>query len=53
MIPNGVLIPEHADPSDRDHTVVFIGRHDPRKGLPVAAARVAGDPPARPARGCA
>jgi phosphatidylinositol alpha-mannosyltransferase len=35
VIPNGVLIPEEADPADRDHTVVFIGRHDPRKGLPT------------------
>jgi len=35
VIPNGVLTPEHADPADRDHTVVFIGRHDPRKGLPT------------------
>ncbi|MGZ4333284.1 MAG: glycosyltransferase family 4 protein [Gaiellaceae bacterium] len=35
VIPNGVLIPETADPRHRDHTVVFIGRHDPRKGLPT------------------
>lgn len=35
VIPNGVLIPERADPADRDHAVVFIGRHDPRKGLPT------------------
>ena len=35
IIPNGVLIPDEADPADRDHTVVFIGRHDPRKGLPT------------------
>jgi phosphatidylinositol alpha-mannosyltransferase len=35
VIPNGVLIPEGADPTVRDHTVVFIGRHDQRKGLPV------------------
>jgi phosphatidyl-myo-inositol alpha-mannosyltransferase len=35
VIPNGVLIPEDADPADRDHTVVFVGRHDPRKGLPT------------------
>jgi phosphatidyl-myo-inositol alpha-mannosyltransferase len=35
VIPNGVLIPEQADPTNRDHTVVFIGRHDPRKGLPT------------------
>jgi phosphatidylinositol alpha-mannosyltransferase len=33
IIPNGVFIPDDADPADRDHTVVFIGRHDPRKGL--------------------
>ena len=35
VIPNGVLIPEHADPADRDNTIVFIGRHDQRKGLPT------------------
>jgi phosphatidylinositol alpha-mannosyltransferase len=35
VIPNGVLIPEGSDPADRDHTVVFIGRHDQRKGLSV------------------
>jgi phosphatidylinositol alpha-mannosyltransferase len=35
VIPNGVLIPEQADPADRDNTVVFIGRHDQRKGLPT------------------
>jgi phosphatidyl-myo-inositol alpha-mannosyltransferase len=35
VIPNGVLIPENADPADRDHSVVFIGRHDQRKGLPT------------------
>jgi phosphatidylinositol alpha-mannosyltransferase len=35
VIPNGVLIPEHADPTTRDHTVTFMGRHDPRKGLPT------------------
>jgi len=35
VIPNGVLIPEQADPTDRDNTVVFVGRHDHRKGLPV------------------
>ncbi len=35
VIPNGVLVPPAADPGDRDHTVVFIGRHDPRKGLSV------------------
>jgi phosphatidylinositol alpha-mannosyltransferase len=35
VIPNGVLIPDEADPANRDHTVVFVGRHDPRKGLPT------------------
>ena len=35
VIPNGVLVPPAADSGDRDHTVVFIGRHDSRKGLPV------------------
>jgi phosphatidyl-myo-inositol alpha-mannosyltransferase len=35
VIPNGVLIPPEADPGDREDTVVFIGRHDPRKGMPV------------------
>ena len=33
VIPNGVFTPDEANPADRDHTVVFIGRHDPRKGL--------------------
>ena len=35
VIPNGVLIPELADPGGRDHTVVFAGRQEPRKGLHV------------------
>jgi phosphatidyl-myo-inositol alpha-mannosyltransferase len=35
VIPNGVFIPEHAEPENRDHTVTFMGRHDPRKGLPT------------------
>jgi phosphatidyl-myo-inositol alpha-mannosyltransferase len=35
VIPNGVLIPEHAEPGGREHRVVFVGRHDPRKGMPV------------------
>ena len=34
-MPNGVLIPPEADPSAREHTVVFAGRHEPRKGLQV------------------
>lgn len=35
VIPNGVLIPDGADPVGREHTVVFAGRHEPRKGLQV------------------
>jgi phosphatidylinositol alpha-mannosyltransferase len=35
IIPNGVLIPEHATPEDREHRFVFAGRQEPRKGLQV------------------
>jgi phosphatidylinositol alpha-mannosyltransferase len=35
IVPNGVLLPPHADPGNREHTVVFAGRHEPRKGLQV------------------
>jgi phosphatidylinositol alpha-mannosyltransferase len=35
IIPNGVVIPEEARAEGREHRVVFIGRHDARKGLPV------------------
>ena len=35
VIPNGVEIPELIDPGDRADRIVFAGRHDPRKGLPV------------------
>jgi phosphatidyl-myo-inositol alpha-mannosyltransferase len=35
VIPNGVEIPEGIDAGDRADRVVFAGRHDPRKGLPV------------------
>jgi phosphatidylinositol alpha-mannosyltransferase len=35
IIPNGVEIPEAIDPGGRDDRIVFAGRHDPRKGLPV------------------
>jgi phosphatidylinositol alpha-mannosyltransferase len=35
LIPNGVLIPPEADPSGRAETVLFVGRHERRKGLPV------------------
>ena len=32
VIPNGALIPPWADPGDREHRVVFAGRHDPAQG---------------------
>jgi phosphatidylinositol alpha-mannosyltransferase len=35
VIPNGVLVPESAPAGDREHRIVFVGRHDSRKGLPV------------------
>ena len=35
LIPNGVLIPDEADPGTRDERVVFVGRQEPRKGLQV------------------
>jgi phosphatidyl-myo-inositol alpha-mannosyltransferase len=35
VIPNGVEVPADYDAGDRERTVVFIGRNEPRKGLPV------------------
>jgi phosphatidylinositol alpha-mannosyltransferase len=35
VIPNGVLIPDVAEAGDREHAIVFAGRHEPRKGLHV------------------
>ena len=35
LIPNGTLIPPEADPRGREHRIVFVGRHDPRKGMAV------------------
>jgi phosphatidylinositol alpha-mannosyltransferase len=35
IVPNGVLIPPHADPAGRANNVVFAGRHEQRKGLHV------------------
>jgi phosphatidylinositol alpha-mannosyltransferase len=35
IVPNGVLVPERADPGDREHTVVFVGRQERRKGMHV------------------
>jgi phosphatidylinositol alpha-mannosyltransferase len=35
VIPNGVEIPPGIEPAGRPDRIVFAGRHDPRKGLPV------------------
>jgi phosphatidyl-myo-inositol alpha-mannosyltransferase len=35
IVPNGVVVPQACDPAGREHRIVFIGRHDARKGLPV------------------
>jgi phosphatidylinositol alpha-mannosyltransferase len=35
VIPNGVALPDTAEPGGRAHHVAFLGRHEPRKGLPV------------------
>jgi phosphatidylinositol alpha-mannosyltransferase len=35
IVPNGVLLPPDADPGDRQDSVVFVGRQEPRKGLHV------------------
>ena len=35
IVPNGVFVPEQADPSARENRVVFIGRHEARKGMQV------------------
>jgi phosphatidylinositol alpha-mannosyltransferase len=35
IVPNGVLVPDDAEPGGRDHRVVFVGRHEPRKGLQI------------------
>ncbi len=35
VIPNGVALPEQADPGSRGNRVIFVGRHEPRKGLQV------------------
>jgi phosphatidyl-myo-inositol alpha-mannosyltransferase len=35
IVPNGVLVPPHADPGNRDERIVFAGRHEKRKGLHV------------------
>jgi phosphatidylinositol alpha-mannosyltransferase len=35
IVPNGTLIPPVADPGGRAHRILFVGRHEPRKGLQV------------------
>ncbi|MGD0166782.1 MAG: glycosyltransferase family 4 protein [Gaiellaceae bacterium] len=33
IVPNGIVIPDRVDAGGREEKIVFIGRHDPRKGL--------------------
>jgi len=35
VIPNGVAMPERVESGHRENRIVFIGRHEPRKGLQV------------------
>ena len=35
IVPNGVLVPPHAEAASREQHVVFIGRHEARKGMHV------------------
>ena len=35
LIPNGVLIPPESPAGGREQRIVFVGRHDPRKGIAV------------------
>src|SRR5262249_47871490 len=35
VVPNGAVTPPAVPAGGREHNVVFIGRHDPRKGMPV------------------
>ena len=35
IVPNGVALPPMPDPGEREDTVVFVGRQEPRKGLHV------------------
>jgi phosphatidylinositol alpha-mannosyltransferase len=35
IVPNGVDVPATVETGNRDNTIVFTGRHDPRKGLSV------------------
>ena len=33
IVPNGILLPERVSAGGRENKIIFIGRHDPRKGL--------------------
>jgi phosphatidylinositol alpha-mannosyltransferase len=35
IIPNGIVVGDEPDYGSRDHAVLFVGRHEPRKGLHV------------------
>ena len=38
-----MLIPPEAHPSGREHRILFVGRQEPRKGLPVLLVAGADD----------
>jgi len=33
VVPNGIIIPDRVEAGERENKIIFIGRHDPRKGL--------------------
>ena len=35
IVPNGTLIPSESAPGGRDNRILFVGRHEPRKGLQI------------------
>jgi phosphatidyl-myo-inositol alpha-mannosyltransferase len=35
IVPNGVFVPDGAEAAGRENRVVFIGRHEPRKGMQI------------------
>jgi phosphatidyl-myo-inositol alpha-mannosyltransferase len=50
VVPNGVVLPPPVPAAPREQRIVFIGRHDPRKGMPVllrAWPRIHGETGAR------